>query len=329
MADDDAPEEGGLEPADEEAIEVPAEEAVAEEAAEEEVYTRSQLAEMLPNFDRFATHEGEEAFRQYGQAYDNARRLISTGGHMTRQEEEAYRAAGIDPEEVPTPAEPEYEAPGLFGTPWDPPTTWDEVNAYAQSDDPNARRLAAEAVLAEPKADEATKRAYFNNWAAIDPYGAAAYSQQAVIERMQEQQAELERRLEERDAPLHSKHADTIAGSIVATAKAEIKGFEEHSETVAQIMAEREARYPGYGKMFVESDPKWQLNEFRELTYIAAQRTAPARKAAQQAALDAADAAKRGQVTETGRTNGQPETEQSAMKRRSVEDAKRVGGRVY
>lgn len=326
MADDDALEEGGLEPAAE-----PDTPDTPEEEVEPEVYTREQIAAFLPHFDRFAQdHEGEEALRQYGTAYDNARRLISTGGHMTPQEEAAYLAAGIDPSEVYQPEpEPEEAPPGLWGTPWQEPTTWEEVQAYANTDDPNARRLAAMAVMRDPQAPEDVKNAYFGHWAQLDPAGATAYNQQVMLQRQDEMRQALKDEILAEMSPLKQAHTDTYVTGVLSRGIAEIPGLKENAVAVNQLMNERKARFPGYEALWEGSDSAAQLAELQELTLIAANRAAPARKDAQAAAGANTEAAMLAARTETSRTNGAPETDADAERRREREQMRRVGARVF
>lgn len=334
MPDEDVLEEGGLEPAATDEASNDDALAVEDQSPEPEVYTREQLAELLPHFDRFATHEGPEAFKQYGSAYDNARKLISTGGHLTPQQEEAYRAVGIDPSEVQLPApepEPEEDAgPGLFGTPWQVPTTWEEVQAYASSDDPEARRLAWVAVANEASAPEHVKQAYFAHWAQSDPAGAALYQQQAAQREIDRRMQELEARIEERYGRTAADLAERNVQSLMSVAQSEIKGFKEHVNSVQALFEERVSREPAYQAWFFnEASTEQQIRELRRLTIIAAAEAEPVRQAAKQRAEAETDAAKLASRSETTRTNGAPETEQQAMKRRSLEDAKRVGGRIW
>jgi hypothetical protein len=93
-------------------------------------------------------------------------------------------------------------------------------------------------------------------------------------------------------------------------------------------MQARERKVPGYQDAFNNSDMQTQLAEFQELTLIAASRATPAQQAAAQAAADATDANKLRARTETSRTNGQPDTDQSELKRQSIAEAQRVFGQV-
>jgi hypothetical protein len=333
MIDEDAPDEGGLEPADE-PNEPPVEEddAVEAEAAPEETYTRQQLAELLgPRFERFASHEGEEAFRQYGQAYESATGLIRQGAHLEPQDPSVYERIGLDAAEVPQPAQEEPQ--GLWGTPWQEPTTWEEVQAYANTDDPGARRLAAMAVLRDPNAPDDIKNAYFNHWAQLDPAGATLYSQQALVSQQQQIadqiREELRAEMQAQYGPVQQQHVTETIDAMIARASAEIPGFVEHKQGIVTLMQEREQRYPGYTERFNNASLDERVAELDELTTIAAKRFAPQRKAAQKKTVEDTDAAIRASQSETGRSNGAPETEQQAMKRRSLEDARRVGGRVY
>jgi len=323
MPDDDTLEEGGLEPADDAGVAV--DDAPVEQVEPEpETYTREQLAELLPHFDQFATHEGAEAFRQYGQSYGNARNFISSGGHREQQDPSVYQGMGLEP-----PPEPEPEpAPGLWGTPWQVPTTWDEVQSYANTEDPTARRLAWVAVAQDPSAPENVKQAYFSHWAAIDPAGATAYTQQATMTAAEQRLADLEARLEARYAATHEDLVTRNAQDLMEAAKSQVKGFEDHANGVLELWNENTARLPGYSEWFMEAPRADQLKELRRLTVIAAAEAAPVRQAAQEAATLDTDAAKQAARTETSRTGGAPDTAQSAAKRKSLEDMARIGHRV-
>lgn len=316
VVDDDAPVE------DAPAVEAPPE-------VEPETYTREQLAELLgPRFERFASHEGEEAFRQFGSAYDSATGLIRQGAHLEPQDASVYEQIGLDPSEVYQP-EPEVEpVQGLFGVPWQPPTTWDEVQQYANSDDPGARRLAAMAVMSEPDAPEDLKRAYFNHWAAIDPAGATLYNQQAM-------QAEFDRRLAERDAAWEARFGavskdltDRNAADLIETARAQVPGLEEHANGVIALWNEISTRTPGYHDWFHAAPRADQIKEFRRLTTIAAAEAAPQRAAAQAASAAETQSAKLRARTETSRTSGAPESPVDESTRNRREAMRRVGARI-
>lgn len=327
MADDDAPDEGGLEPAVDEA---PVDDASVDEApeAEPEVYTREQLAEAFgPAWERFAAHEGLDAVRQAGQSYSEAVSLIGKGAHLEQQDPSVYERFGVDPPPAPEP-EPE-EAPGLWGVPWQVPTTWDEVQQYAGSDDPNARRLAWIAVAQDPSSPEDVKQAYFAHWASIDQAGAAAYTQQATMSAAEQRLAELEARLEARYAATHEDLLTRNATDLMETAKSQVKGFEEHAQGVLALWNERVANEPSFAERFLAAPRPDQLKELRRLTIIAAAEAEPVRQAAQSAAISDTDAAKQRARTETSRTGGQPATAQSAAKQKSLEDARKVGHRVF
>lgn len=324
----EAPDDSGAEPVEPDAPETEP----TEEEVEEPSFRLSELAEVLPHFDRFTRdHEGLEAVRQYGSAYDNSRRLISTGGHMTPQEEAAYIAAGIDPAEVQIPQyeEAEPEAPGLWGTPWQEPTTWEEVQAYANTDDPNARRLAAMAVMRDPQAPEDIKNAYFGHWAQLDPAGATAYNQQVMLQRQDEMRQALKDEILAEMSPLKQEQTDRYVTGVLSRGIAEIPGLRENAIAVNQLMNERKARFPGYEALWEGSDSAAQLAELQELTLIAANRAAPARKDAQAAAGANTEAAMLAARTETSRTNGAPETDADAERRKEREQMRRVGARIF
>lgn len=296
---------------------------------EPETYTREQLAEFLPHFDRFATHEGDEAIRQYGQAYANARGLISTGGHLTQQEEDAYRSVGIDPSEIQLPA-PEPEAgPSIYGAPWETPTTWDEYVAYAQSDSPEQRRLAAYGVLQADGPDEATKQWFYNQWAAADPHGAAAYVQQTTLSAAEQRLADLEARLEAKYSATTTDLVTRNVGTLMEVAKSQIPGFVEHNATIDKLWKEKSAREPEFMRwFFTEASTEDQLRELKRVTLIAAAEDAPARDAANAAASADTNAAKLRARTETSRTSGAPESPVDESTRQRREAMRRVGARI-
>lgn len=324
MPDEDVLEEGGLEPAVEEEVEAPE----VQEAPEPETYTREQLAELLPHFDQFSTHEGVEAFRKYGESYGNARNFISSGAHREPQPPEVYQGIGIDPNEIPEPEVEEEAPPGIWGAPWEQPTTWDEYIAYAQSDSPDQRRLAAYGVLQAEGPDQATKQWFYNQWAQADPHGAAAYIQQSTMSAAEQRLADLEARLEARYAATHEDLLTRNAQDLMETAKSQVTGFEDHATGVLALWNERCANEPSFAERFLSAPRPEQLKELRRLTIIAAAEAEPQRQAAQAAAADQTDASKVRARTETSRTNGAPDTETAALKRQSIEEAKRVFGQV-
>ena len=328
MPDEDTLDEGGLEPAVDEA---PLDDAVVEEAPEPEpeVYTREQLAELLgPRFERFASHEGEEAFRQFGSAYDSATGLIRQGAHLEPQDPSVYEQIGIDPAEVYQAPEPEPDpGPGLWGVPWQVPTTWEEVQQYAGSDDPEARRLAWIAVAQEPSAPENIKQAYFSHWASIDPAGAATYQQQALQADFERRLAEHEQRIEERFGRTHEDLLTRNAQDLMETAKSQVDGFEQHASGVLALWNERVQQDAGYAERFLNAPRQDQIRELRRMTIIAAAEAAPQRQAATQQAADETDASKVRSRTETSRTNGAPDNA-AALKQHSLDEARRVFGHV-
>jgi hypothetical protein len=327
MPDEDTLDEGGLEPAVDESPVDDGGDVAVEEEPEPETYTREQLAELLgPRFERFASHEGDEAFRQFGQAYDSATGLIRQGAHLEPQDPSVYEQIGLDPSEVQLP-EPE-PTQGLFGVPWEAPTTWEEINALAQSDHLEHKVTAAEAVVRDPNAPENYKEAYWDN-----AYGAGAYKQAVMQQQLfQEQQEALREQIKSEllaeIGPLQQVNTNNYVDGMLAQARTAIPGFTDHEAGIALVMQERERKFPGYQEAFNSSDMQTQLAEFQELTLIAASRAQPAQQAAAQAAADATDANKLRSRTETSRTNGQPNTEQAALKAQSLAEAQRVFGQV-
>lgn len=324
MPDEDTQDEGGLEPAVDEVVEdAPVEE---QEDAEPEVYTRDQISELLgPRFaERFASaHEGPDALREFGKAFDNTLGLVGRGAHLEPQDDEFYRNLGLEP--PPAPEEPADEPPGLWGTPWQVPTTWEEVQQYASSEDPEARRLAWVAVAQDPTAPENVKQAYFSHWAAVDPAGATTYSQQATMSAAEQRLADLEARLEARYAATHEDLLTRNATDLMETAKSQVKGFEEHATGVLSVWNENIERLPGYSDWFLNASRPDQLKELRRLTVVAAAEAAPARLAAQTQATNDTDAAKQRARTETSRTSGVPDTEGDAARRAEREQLARIG----
>jgi hypothetical protein len=315
MPDEDAIEEsGGLEPAVDETLEgvVDAPEAAPE--PEPEVYTRDQLAELLgPRFARFASHEGEEAFRQYGQAYDSATGLIRQGAHLEPQDPSVYEQIGLDPTEIPQP--PVDEGMGIFGAPWEAPQAWTEIEALASSEHLQHKIQAADAVVRMPNAPEDYKEAYWDNAYGQGAYKQAVMQQQFIAEQQESLKQQLRDEILAEIAPVQQAHMNTYVDGMLAQARANIAGFQDHEAGIAQLMQERERRFPGYQKNFDSSGVDAQIAELQELTLIAASRQQPARVAAQQAAADATDAAKVRGRTETNRSNGAPD-DTAALKRR-------------
>jgi hypothetical protein len=326
MPDEDTLEEGGLEPAEEEAALDVVDEAEAVEP-EPETYTREQLAELLgPRFERFASHEGPEAFRQFGSAYDNATGLIRQGAHLEPQDPSIYESIGLDPSEVDLP--PQEEAPGLFGVPWGAPQTWDEVEAMAHSDRAEHKQAAADAVVRAPDAPEDYKRAYWDNAYGQGSYDSLRLQQQVVSEQQAELREQIKAEILAEIGPIHQDFTDRSVDHIISQARTSIEGFQAYEPQIAALMQERERRFPGYQDNFNHGSSSEQLAEFAELTLIAASRAAPAQAAAAAAAVEATDAAKQRARTETSRTNGAPNTEAAALKQQSLDEAKRVFGQV-
>lgn len=323
-AADDSGAADAVEPAEVEEVDAPE----VEEAPEpQESYTRAELAELLgPRFERFASHEGPEAFRQFGSAYDSATGLIRQGAHLEPQDPSVYERIGIDPSEISQP-EPD-EAPGIFGAPWEQPTTWDEYVAYAQSDSPDQRRLAAYGVLQADGPDDATKQWFYNQWAQADPHGAAAYIQQSTMSAAEQRLADLEARLEARYAATHEDLLTRNSQDLMEAAKSQVKGFEDHAQGVLSLWNERVQQDAGYAERFLSAPRPEQIKELRRMTIIAAAESEPARTAAQAAAADETDAAKLRTRTETSRSNGAPDMDAAALKRQSIDEAKRVFGQV-
>lgn len=297
-------------------------------APEPEVYTREQLAELLgPRFERFAMHEGDEAFRQFGSAYTTAANGYLQGAHLAPQDAAFYQQAGIDENEIPQP-EPE-PGPSIYGAPWETPTTWDEYVAYAQSDSPEQRRLAAYGVLQSEQADQATKQWFYNQWAAADPHGAAAYVQQTTLSAAEQRLADLEVRLEAKYSASSADLVERNVSSLMEVAKSQIPGFEQHAATIDAIWRERTSREPAFTEwFFTQATTAEQLKELRRITLVAAAEDAPARDAANAAASADTNAAKLRARTETSRTSGSPESSVDESTRQRREAMRRVGARI-
>ncbi len=308
------------------------EETIEEEAAPEETYTRSQLAELLgPRFERFAAHEGDEAFRQFGSAYGSATDLIRQGAHLSPQDPSVYEGIGLDPAEIQLPAPEPEQGPEIYGVPWAQPTAWDEINQLANSEHMEHKKTAAMAVLELKDAPEDYKRAYFDNWAGAGQYDALSYQQAAIQAEIDRREGELEARILERMGPLQQSHLDAYASSLVSQAQATIPGFSEHQVEVDRLLRARAERYPGYENLFDIKGPEslpQQLAELRELTLIAAANAAPDRKAALEAAASDTETKKLRARTETSRTSGAPESPADEGTRQRREAMRRVGARI-
>lgn len=316
VVDDDAPVEDAPE------VEAPPE-------VEPETYTREQLAELLgPRFERFASHEGEEAFRQYGQAYDSATGLIRQGAHLEPQDASVYEQIGLDPSEVYQP-EPEVEpGPQIYGAPWEAPQSWDEHVQYAQSESPEQRRLAAYSVLQSEGADQPTRQWFYNQWHQLDPYGASAYIQQSTLTAAEQRIADMQAQLESSIGAANADLVNRNANDLMEVAKAQVPGFVEHAKGVLALWDERKADDPTYADRFLAAPRDKQIRELTRLTIIAAAESAPERQAAQAQSQADTQSAKLRARTETSRTSGAPESPVDESTRNRREAMRRVGARI-
>lgn len=323
MIDDEALDE----PTSEVEPEEPEVEAEPTPEPEPETYTREQLAELLPRFDRFAAHEGIEAFRQYGQAYDSATGLIRQGAHLAPQDPSIYEQIGLDPSEITHPEPDPEPTPGIWNAPWVEPDEWTAINELANSDQPEHRQRAAQAIV-KSDAPEEYKKAYWDNAYGQGNYEALVYNQTALQAAFDQRLAEQEARWEERFSRVNSDLDTRNAADLIETAKAQVPGLVEHANGVITLWNEFSARTPGYDAWFHNAPRAEQIKEFQRLTVLAAAEAAPQRAAAQQAAQAESTTAKLRARTETSRTSGTPETEVDEGTRQRRDAMRRVGARI-
>lgn len=289
------------------------------DAPAEETYTRAQLTEMLgPRFaERYADkHEGAEAFKKYAESYENATSLIGRGGHRTPQDEQLYRDLGIEPPEAEP--EPEYEAEPLYGAPWAPPQSWDELVALAEQNP----RAAAEFAMGRDDLPDNTKAWFFANWASVDAAGAFAYNQAATTKAAQEYADKVAAEIRSQVDPLVHDRMVANGQVMIGQARDTIPGFAENAQNVSSLLAERQLRDPQYHAWFLNATLKEQLSELRDLTGVAIYRNQPAADAAAAEQLAETEAEKTRSKSETGRTAGSRggPGAQSAMKKKNLED---------
>lgn len=323
------PDDSGAAIADEPLVE-PDDAPEVEPQPEPEVYTftREQL-EALPHFDQFAaSHDIPDALLEYGKSYGNARGLIARGAQREPLDEDAYRQAGIDPSEIPPPPEPDPEpAPGIWNAPWVEPDEWTAINELANSDQPEHRQRAAQAIV-KSDAPEEYKKAYWDNAYGQGNYEALVYNQTALQAAFDQRLAEQEARWEERFSRVNSDLDTRNAADLIETAKAQVPGLVEHANGVITLWNEFSARTPGYDAWFHNAPRAEQIKEFQRLTVLAAAEAAPQRAAAQQAAQAESTSAKLRARTETSRTSGTPETEVDEGTRQRRDAMRRVGARI-
>jgi hypothetical protein len=337
MADEDVPEEGGPEPADEpdEGGAVAVEDEAPVEAPS---FAVDDIAQGLGSVfqERFlAHHEPAEAIRLYGEARDHLQSAygrIAQGGEPTQEDIDAAEALGI---ELPAPAEPDAVEP-LWGAPWAEPTTMDEFYALA-----NARPDQAMAFIdANPgKVNDETRQQVLAYWAENDRAAAISYErEQARAQAISEAKAYADEQLaalREELTPLHSQNEAALQAQRVLTAKdmvhearAGIPDFDQHEEGVIALIEEGMRQYgPTYFENILSATPEARLQYLSDLTGAAAWRSRPAAQAEADEQQKAAEAAKVGAGSERGRggasTPGNA-TAQSEMKKKFTEDIRRA-----
>lgn len=318
-----AADQGASAPVDEPEPEAPADEGDEGEPEEPTRYTMEELAEHLgPRFaERFATaHEGPEALRKFAESYENAQTLISRGGQRTPEDEALYESLGIAPPE-PEP-EPEYAPEPMYGAPWAPPTSWDELVDLAGRNP----RAAAEFALNQPDFPDETKAWFFANWASVDAAGAFAYNQAATTAAARQYADEQTAAIRSQVEPLVQDHMSRNATMLVDRAGTEIPGFAEHGVAISKLMDERQQRDNRYHEWFLNASLEAQLQELRDLTGVAIFRAQPAAEAQAQEDLATTEADKSRSKTETTRTSGTREksSPQSEMKKQNLEQFKKL-----
>lgn len=294
-----------------------------EQETEPARFTMEELGEHLgPRFqERFASaHEGPEALRKFAESYENAQTLISRGGKPAPEDAALYESLGLAPPE-PEPQE-EYQPESLYGVPWAPPQSWEDLVDLAGRNP----RAAAEFALGQPDFPDETKAWFFANWASVDAAGAFAYNQAATTaaarQYADEQTAEIRAQVE----PLVYDRMASNAERMLDRARDTIPGFAEHGVAIQALMSERQARDPRYHEWFLNASLETQVQEMRDLTGIAIFRAQPAAEAQAQEDLAEAEQAKSRSKTETARTSGTREkpSAQSAMKKKNLDDFKKL-----
>lgn len=311
------------------------EEQPVEEAPEPEMYTREQIAEAFgPGWERFAGHEGLDAVRNAGQSYNEAVGLIGRGAHLEPQDPELYARLGVEPPQfVEEEPEPEYQ-PSLYGAPWAPPESWDELVDLAQpvraNGMPGNPKAAFEFANSQHDFDDATKAQFFANWAHYDQAGAFAYQQQAIQAAADARVAQVQAEFEERLRPIEQGTMEGNARNMLAEAAQNVQGFYEYRPQVLELMAQKRQTWgvgpdgaPHYDKWFFHATQAEQVQELADLTAVAIFRTAPAEQAAAEEEAAATERKKVQARTETGRFAGStasPQGEQSEFKKKNLQD---------
>lgn len=302
MPDEDTPDEGGLEPAAVDVVETPDATPDAPPAEAPESYTRDQLVEALgPRFaERYAgAHEGLEAFKQFGQSFDQTLGLVGRGAHLEPQDDDFYRNLGLEP---PVAAEvPDEPVEPLWGAPWAEPTTMDEFDRIASERPWDALAY----VDANPgKVNDDKRREVLDYWAQHDRAGAIAYETNRAEERaLANAKAYADEKLAEMRAefePVHRGHVTATNESrnanlarLVTLAATRVPDFAEHQEGV-QAMVKRYA--DTYGVQYFDNllalPIEQQLDHMTEMTGAVAWRGRPAAEAQAAAEVAQTDAAK-------------------------------------
>lgn len=292
--------------------------------------TREQLAEALgPHWERYGRDDPIEALRELAKGHENARQLISRGGHLEPQDPDVYAEFGLAPPVFEQEEEePEYVAP-IYGAPWAPPESWDELVDLAQPTRANGMpgnpKAAYEFVANRTDVDDQTKMWFFANFAANDVAGWTAYQQGAVQAATDARVAEIEARIDQRLQPIEQGTMRGNAQNMLSQAAESIPGFYENREAVQALMDEKRERYSNYGEWFFNATIEQQVQEMRDLTGIAIFRAQPEADAEEAEEAAATEQEKVRAKTETGRTAGAParsQGPQSEMKKKNVQDFK-------
>lgn len=321
---------GGEAPVAEAPVEEAPVEDVGGEEAPEETYTRAELEAALqeslgPQWERFAPHGGLDALKHIGQSYNEAVGLIGRGAHLEPQDDDVYERLGVQAPQFEEPEEEEY-VPPLYGAPWTPPESWDELVDLAQPVRANGTegspKAAFEFVANRSDVDDATKARFFANWAHYDQAGAFAYQQGAIQAETDRRVAEIEERISARLQPVENDRMLGNATNMLNIAAQQIQGFYENRPAIIALMNERSERYPNYQEWFFQATLDQQLNEMRDLTAAAVFRAQPE---LEQEAADEEAAAEQAKVrakTETGRTGASPSQSgaQSELKKKNLSD---------
>lgn len=277
-----------------------------------ETYTRDELVEALgPRFaERYAgAHDGLEAFKQFGQSFDQTLGLVGRGAHLEPQDEQFYRDLGIEP---PAQEEPEEEpATPLWGAPWAEPTDYDSFIALANTRPDKAMEF----IDRQPEGviDADTRTQVLNYWAQHDQAAAIGYErQQARQQAIDEAKAYADQMREEMRAEFAPVQAGHVASTnearqaklanLATLATTSVPDFSEHQAGVTQMLERYGQEYGiDYFDRLLALPVDQQLAHITELTGAVAWRGRPAAEAQAQAESAAADAAKVAAGGERGR----------------------------